>query len=59
MVRVLKRFIAGEQSHDNSVLTAITVDKTKLFLMYSLLILVLGVECCHPHGAHHEVPFQH
>ena len=34
MLRVLKRFIAGEQSHDNSVLTAITVDITKLSLVF-------------------------
>ena len=57
MVRVLKRFIAGEQSHDNSVLTAITVDITKLPRMYSLLIYALGFECCHTYGTHYEVPF--
>jgi hypothetical protein len=61
--RVLKRFIAGDQSHDNTVLTAITVrNYGSLFcpflLLMSFLFLLLGTERGHSNGTDHELSLQ-
>ena len=54
---VLKRFIEGQQSHDNNVLTAITVrSDSNLFLVFALSA-ISGTECRRPNGADDEVPF--
>lgn len=55
--RVLKRFIAGDQSHDNTVLTAITV--SNCYVLHTCyrnpIRLSLGVERGHSNGTDHEI----
>ena len=57
---VLKRFIEGQQSHNNNVLTAITVrgTRTSLYLVYGLNV-ISGTERRRPNVPNDEVPFRH
>lgn len=50
---MLHRFLEGVQSHDNDVLTAITVsayDVSSPVLRILMDTPVKGFECCHSHG---------
>lgn len=56
--RVLNRFVMGQQSHDNTVLTALTVSTDVDPCPMLRHSDISGIERCDPNGTNHEIPFQ-